>query len=126
MGNREVIDKAEKLIERWKFSPSARNLKPSFIRTMLKGSSQPGVINFAGGLPAPELFPVEELKGVCTRVLEDHGRLALQYSLSSGVQLLREMLAERMSTGGYQCPPDEIQITGGAQQALDMVGRIFT
>jgi len=125
MGDRDILEKTEKLVERWKFSPSARNLKPSFIRTMLKGSSQPGVINFAGGLPAPELFPVEELKQVCNRVLDEHGKLSLQYSLSSGVQLLRELLAERMSTGGYECTPDEIQITSGAQQALDIVGRIF-
>jgi len=125
MGDRDILEKTDKLVERWKFSPSAKDLKPSFIRTMLKGSSQPGVINFAGGLPAPELFPVEELKQVCNRVLDEHGRLSLQYSLSSGVQLLRELLAERMSTGGYQCTPDEIQITSGAQQALDMVGRIF-
>ena len=125
MGNREVMDKAAKLVERWRFSPSARNLKPSFIRTMLKGSTQPGVINFAGGLPAPELFPVEELKEVCTRVLEKHGRLSLQYSLSSGVQEMRELIAERASTGKYQCSPDEIQITTGAQQALDIIGRIF-
>jgi len=125
MGNREVMDRADKLIDRWKLSPSARDLKPSFIRTMLKGSSQPGVINFAGGLPAPELFPIEEMKKVCMRVLDQHGRLSLQYSLSSGVQQLREFLAERASTDEYQCSPDEIQITSGAQQALDMVGRVF-
>ena len=83
MGDRDILEKSDKLVERWKFSPSARNLKPSFIRTMLKGSSQPGVINFAGGLPAPELFPVEELKQGCNRVLDEHGRLSLQYSLSS-------------------------------------------
>jgi len=125
MGDRDIMQKADKLVERWKFSPSARNLKPSFIRTMLKGSSQPGVINFAGGLPAPELFPVDELKEVCTRVLDKHGRLSLQYSLSSGVQEMRELLAERASTDDYQCTPDEIQVTSGAQQALDMIGRVF-
>lgn len=125
MDNSEVLDKAEKLIDRWRFSPSARNLKPSFIRTMLKGSTQPGVINFAGGLPAPELFPVEELKEVCARVLDKHGQLSLQYSLSSGVQEMRELIAERSSKANYECSPDEIQITTGAQQALDMIGRIF-
>jgi DNA-binding transcriptional MocR family regulator len=125
MGNRDVMDKAAKLVDRWKFSTSARNLKPSFIRTMLKGSTQPGVINFAGGLPAPELFPVEELKEVCARVLDKYGQLSLQYSLSSGVQEMRELLAERASTGEYKCTPEEIQVTTGAQQALDMVGRVF-
>jgi DNA-binding transcriptional MocR family regulator len=125
MGDRDIMEKPDKLVERWKLSPSARNLKPSFIRSMLKGSSQPGVINFAGGLPAPELFPVEELKEVCSRVLDEHGRLSLQYSLSSGVELMRELLSERISTDRYQCIPDEIQITSGAQQALDMVGRVF-
>ncbi len=125
MGNHEVIENVDKLIGRWQFSESAKNLKPSFIRTMLKGSSQPGVINFAGGLPAPELFPIEELKKVCTRVLDKHGAISLQYSLSSGVPLLREMLAERVSTEDYKCAPDEIQITGGSQQALDIVGRVF-
>jgi DNA-binding transcriptional MocR family regulator len=125
MGDRDIMEKAGKLVERWKFSPSARNLKPSFIRTMLKGSSQPGVINFAGGLPAPELFPVDELKEVCTRVLDKQGRLSLQYSLSSGIQEMRELLAERASSDDYRCTPDEIQVTSGAQQALDMVGRVF-
>ncbi len=125
MGNSEVIEKVDKLVDRWKFSTSAKNLKPSFIRTMLKGSSQPGVINFAGGLPAPELFPVDEFKEVCARVLDKHGRLSLQYSLSSGIQFMRELLAERASTDNYQCTPDEIQVTSGAQQALDMVGRVF-
>ncbi len=125
MGNQDVMENLNKLIDRWQFSSSAKNLKPSFIRTMLKGSSQPGVINFAGGLPAPELFPIEELKKVCTRVLDHHGAPSLQYSLSSGVPLLREFLAERTSTPEFKCTPDEFQITGGSQQALDIIGRVF-
>ncbi len=125
MGNHDVMDKTDKLIERWQFSSSAKNLKPSFIRTMLKGSSQPGVINFAGGLPAPELFPVEDIKKSCVSVLDKYGRESLQYSLSIGVPLLRELISERVSSDRHSFSPEEIQITGGSQQALDIIGRIL-
>ena len=82
------------------FSSAAYNLESSIIRDILKYSSQPGVISFAGGLPAPELFPVEELKAAAERVLTQYGTRALQYGLSRGYGPLREFLAERAAQRG--------------------------
>ena len=108
------------------FALAAYTLESSVIRDILKYSSQPGVISFAGGLPAPELFPVEELKAAADRALLQHGSLALQYGLSAGYGPLREFLAERVSRQtGTTISGNDIIITGGSQQGLDMVGRVF-
>lgn len=108
------------------FSSAALNLESSIIRDILKHSNQPGVISFAGGLPAPELFPVEEIRLAADRVLTRFGTQALQYGLSMGYGPLREFIAERLSaTGGTQLTADNIVITSGSQQGLDIVGRAF-
>jgi len=108
------------------FAKYAFNLESSIIRDILKFSSQPGVISFAGGLPAPELFPIEEIRAAADRVLTRFGSQALQYSLSMGYPPLREFLAERVSqAGGVQFTADNILITAGSQQGLDVIGRIF-
>lgn len=125
MGSENVMEKAKSLLDRWRFSSRAISLKSSIIREILKDSSQPGVINFAGGLPAPELFPIDEIKSACDRVLTKYGPNSLQYSLTTGVPLLREYLARRISTGGIEYSPESIQITCGAQQGLDIIGRVF-
>ena len=109
----------------WIFSQRAWRMKSSAIREMLKISSQPGVINFAGGLPAPELFPIEELKKICIRVLEEQGGIALQYSLSMGYPPLRKFLAERLSKDTAKLTEDNILITSGSQQGLDIIGKAF-
>lgn len=125
MGRENVLEKTESIINRWQFSSSARELHSSIIREILKDSSKPGVINFAGGLPAPELFPIHKIKDACIRVLENYGPDPLQYSLTTGVPVLKQYLADRISAGGSAYSPDSIQITGGAQQGLDIVGRVF-
>jgi 2-aminoadipate transaminase len=125
MGSENVMEKAKSLLDRWRFSSRAKSLKSSIIREILKDSSQPGVINFAGGLPAPELFPIDEIKASCDRVLTKYGPNSLQYSLTTGVPLLREYLARRISAGGIEYAPESIQITCGAQQGLDIIGRVF-
>ncbi|MEW5701955.1 MAG: PLP-dependent aminotransferase family protein [Candidatus Zixiibacteriota bacterium] len=108
------------------FSPSGYNLESSIIREILKISNQPGVISFAGGLPAPELFPVEEIREATDRVLTHFGSQALQYGLSMGYPPLRQFIAERISRiGGTQLTADNIMITAGSQQGLDAVGRVF-
>lgn len=108
------------------FSPAAYNLESSVIRDILKYSSQPGVISFAGGLPAPESFPIEELKAVADRVLIQSGTLALQYGLSRGYGPLREFIAGWVSRrAGEGITADNIIITAGSQQGLDIVGRAF-
>lgn len=125
MGRENVLEKTESIINRWQFSSRAKELHSSIIREILKDSSKPGVINFAGGLPAPELFPVEKIKNACIRALDRYGPDPLQYSFTTGVPVLKQYLADRISSGGLACSPDSIQITSGAQQGLDIIGRVF-
>jgi 2-aminoadipate transaminase len=125
MGSEEVMEELESLIDRWQFSGRAKSLHSSIIREILKDSSKPGVINFAGGLPAPELFPVEEIRSTCQAVLEKYGPDCLQYSLTTGIPPLRDLLARRVSQGGLEYKPESIQITAGSQQGLDIIGRVF-
>ncbi|MBI3871850.1 MAG: PLP-dependent aminotransferase family protein [candidate division Zixibacteria bacterium] len=108
------------------FSPFGYNLESSILRDILKFSNQPGVISFAGGLPAPELFPIESIREATDRVLTRFGSQALQYGLSMGYPPLREFIAERVSRrGAAQLTADNILVTAGSQQGLDAVGRAF-
>ena len=120
-----VVEQVSQLVNRWQFSDRAKTLQSSIIREILKDSSKPGIINFAGGLPAPELFPIDEIRAACMRVLDKYGPESLQYSLTTGVPLLKKFIAERMSVKGLEYSPETIQITGGSQQGLDIVGRVF-
>ena len=92
----------------------------SAIREILKITQRPEVISFAGGLPAPELFPIEEIKAAADRILTDHGRQALQYSTTEGHLPLRQWIAEQ-----NKITPDMVQITSGSQQGLDLLGRVL-
>ncbi|WP_312518302.1 PLP-dependent aminotransferase family protein [Anaerospora sp.] len=100
-------------------------MKASEIREILKVTERPEVISFAGGLPAPELFPVEEMKAVCAAVLSDDGRSALQYSTTEGYQPLREMISARMAEAGIESSNDNVLIVTGSQQGLDLTGKVF-
>ncbi len=100
-------------------------MKSSAIRELLKITQQPNVISFAGGLPAPELFPVREIEEACHYLLREEPQRALQYSTTEGHRPLREFLAESMAKYRIQHTPDNILITTGSQQALDLVGKIF-
>ncbi|MBD3170509.1 MAG: aminotransferase class I/II-fold pyridoxal phosphate-dependent enzyme [candidate division Zixibacteria bacterium] len=117
--------RVDNLISQWTLSKRSGQVKASIIREILKITSKPNVISFAGGLPAPELFPVEEIKAACQRVLEKYGPPSLQYSLSFGIIELRRWLAEYISKRGFKVEEDEILITGGSQQGLDIIGRVF-
>ncbi len=97
----------------------------SAIRELLKITEQSGFISFAGGLPAPELFPVEEVADVAQRVLREAGKVALQYSATEGYRPLRELIAERMTDEGVAATVDNILVTTGSQQAIDLVGKIL-
>jgi len=102
------------------------NLKASEVRELLKISQQPDVISFAGGLPAPETFPVKQMAGIATDLLEREGRKALQYSTTEGDPRLRALLAERMrSTRGIEVSAENILILSGSQQGLDLTGKLF-
>lgn len=107
------------------FADRVDSIKPSAIRELLKLTKQPGVISFAGGWPAPESFPIEEMKQVSLKVLEEQGKSALQYSSTEGYLPLREFIAKRMKLSGVKIEADEILITNGSQQGLDFSGKLF-
>jgi 2-aminoadipate transaminase len=99
-------------------------MPPSAVREILKVAEQPDVLSFAGGLPAPELFPVEEIAAAHAEVLKNDGRAALQYSVTEGYGPLREWVAARLSRRGIRVAPDQVLITNGSQQGIDLVGRV--
>lgn len=109
-----------------KFATCTNNLKASEIREILKITARPEVISFAGGLPAPEVFPVDEMKDVACRVLEEAGTEALQYSTTEGYLPLRQHIAGRMNKVYHtNVVADNILITCGSQQVLDFAGKVF-
>jgi len=102
------------------------DIKASEIREILKITERPDVISFAGGLPAPELFPVEAIKEVNRMVLDSDGAKALQYTTTEGFKPLREWIAHRMNNRlGTSFDCDDVLITHGSQQALDLSGKVF-
>ena len=108
-----------------RFALRTDNIGSSAIRELLKLTSLPDVISFAGGLPAPEVFPIEKFKEAADVVLTEMGESALQYGTTEGYQPLREMIARNASKYGIQISADNVLITSGSQQALDLLGRIF-
>ena len=100
-------------------------MRPSTIREILKVAAQPDIISFAGGLPAPELFPVEAVRAASDQVLTRDGRQALQYGPSEGFVALREWIAEEMRGRGVPSQTGDILVTSGSQQVLDLVGKLF-
>ena len=107
------------------FSRIAQNMKRSAIRELLKLTQQPDIISFAGGLPSPESFPVEDLKEIMLDVLEEHGAEALQYGMTEGDIRLRELLLERMRREGVKAGMENLVISTASQQGLDLMGKIF-
>lgn len=108
-----------------RYAQRTQRMGSSAIRELLKLTEKPEIISFAGGLPAPEVFPVEEFSAACQRVLRDFGAQALQYSTTEGFLPLREMIARHTARYGIKVTPDNILITSGSQQALDLLGKIF-
>lgn len=108
------------------FAKRMSYIKASEIREILKVTEQDDVISFAGGLPAPELFPVNEINEITRIVLEEAGTKALQYTTTEGYAPLREWIAERMNNRlGTSFDKDNILITHGSQQGLDLSGKVF-
>ena len=109
-----------------RFARRMEALKASEIREILKVTQRPEVISFAGGLPAPELFPVRRLAAATQEVFEEEGTRALQYSTTEGHPPLRRKIAERMSASwGAQVTPEQVLVTSGSQQGLDLTGKLF-
>ncbi|HUS37381.1 MAG TPA: PLP-dependent aminotransferase family protein [Verrucomicrobiae bacterium] len=108
-----------------RFARRTSTMKKSAIRELLKVGNRPGMISLAGGLPAPELFPIAEVEAATQRVLREHGRKALQYGETEGLAALRDWLAEKFSTATVKLKRTNVLITTGAQQGLDLLGRVL-
>ena len=103
----------------------AEKMNPSVIREILKVTERPGIISFAGGLPSPDTFPIEAMREASERVLREDGRAALQYAASEGLPQLREWVAHDLKKQGMQVNPDQVLITTGSQQGLDLVAKVL-
>ncbi len=108
-----------------RYAQRTQRMTSSVIRELLKFTSLPDIISFAGGLPGPDLFPVEEMREATETVLETKGRIALQYSTTEGYPPLREMIVRHMARYGIVVDIDNVLITSGSQQALDLIGKIL-
>jgi 2-aminoadipate transaminase len=108
-----------------RYAGRTRNLRSSDIREILHLVDQPDMISFAGGLPAPELFPLAECRAACDRLLKEQGTQALQYGTTEGYLPLREMLARHMARYGIAVTPANMVVTSGAQQGLDLIGKLL-
>ncbi|MEG0466290.1 MAG: PLP-dependent aminotransferase family protein [Peptostreptococcus sp.] len=109
-----------------KFAERTNNMEGSAIRELLKLTQKPEVISFAGGMPAPELFPVDAMIDVSRKVLEENGKVAMQYTTTEGYAPLREHLAKRMNDHlQTNVVADDLLITNGSQQCLDFIGKAF-
>ncbi len=108
-----------------RYAQRTQRMKSSTIRELLKLTEDPDVISFAGGLPAPDVFPVEEFSAACGHVLKELGAQALQYGSTEGYLPLREMIARHTARYGISVAAENILITSGSQQALDLLGKVF-
>lgn len=107
------------------FADRMSKVHKSFIREILKVTQDPSIISFAGGLPNPASFPVLEVSEAAARVLQEDGKDALQYSTTEGYLPLREYIAKRYAKRGLKVTPDQVLITSGSQQGIDLTGKIF-
>ena len=108
-----------------RYAQRTQRMGSSAIRELLKLTEQPDIISFGGGMPAPEVFPVDDFAAACETVLRTNGAQALQYSATEGYKPLREMIARHTDRYGIKITPDNIMITSGSQQALDLIGKVF-
>jgi 2-aminoadipate transaminase len=108
-----------------RYALRTKGIKGSAIRELLKITQNPEIISFAGGLPAPELFPIERFQEACHKVLSTKGASALQYGATEGYEPLREMIAQNMARYGIRANVDNVLITSGSQQALDLIGKLL-
>jgi 2-aminoadipate transaminase len=123
-----VQDSGEKKMQTpWdhRFAQRTQRMGSSAIRELLKLTEQPDIISFGGGMPAPEVFPIAEFTEACNRVMKDYGAQALQYGPTEGYKPLREMIARHTARYSIDVAPENIMITSGSQQALDLLGKIL-
>ncbi|WP_288945434.1 PLP-dependent aminotransferase family protein [uncultured Megasphaera sp.] len=109
-----------------RFSSFAQTLQASDIAELLALTEKPEVISFAGGLPAPELFPIEEMKKVDEAIYNEEGHKAVQYGTTEGYVPLREEICKRMKDKFFvDCKPEDVVVTTGSQQALFILAQIL-
>jgi 2-aminoadipate transaminase len=108
-----------------RYAQRTKGIKSSAIRELLKFTQRPEVISFAGGLPASEVFPSERFRDACCKVLETQPHLALQYGATEGYEPLREMIARHIARYGIKAKSENVLITSGSQQALDLIGKLL-
>lgn len=106
----------------WTLAARTAKMNPSAIREILKLTDRPGIISMAGGLPSPQTFPLAEFTEACQTVMQRDGAAALQYATSEGLLALRQAIADMLP---WQVDPEQVLITTGSQQALDLIGKIF-
>ena len=112
----------------WHLAERAEAMNPSAIREILKVTERPGILNFAGGLPSPETFPVDAMRDACATVLGKDSAIAkpsLQYASSEGLPELRQWVAAEMARQGAQVSPEQVLITTGSQQGLDLIAKVL-
>jgi 2-aminoadipate transaminase len=107
------------------YSKNAMNINRSAIRDLLKITRQPDIISFGGGLPAPDTFPVKELEEISCQLLREKGAVALQYGPTEGETALREEIAKWMAREKATVKPENILVTSGSQQGLDIIAKVF-
>ncbi|MBW3584059.1 MAG: PLP-dependent aminotransferase family protein, partial [Euryarchaeota archaeon] len=107
------------------YSEGARKQQASEIRELLKLTQRSDIVSFAGGLPNPLTFPVEEIRETVDRVLHGDSELALQYGPTEGYTPLREEIARYLNKDGFELTTDNVIVTNGSQQGLDLIGRTF-
>jgi len=108
-----------------RYAQRTKTAKSSIIRELLKLTQRPEVISFAGGLPAPEVFPVARFQEACDRVLQTQASTALQYGPTEGYRPLRELIVAHMARYGILASVDNVLITSGSQQALDLIAKLL-
>ncbi|GHO46730.1 PLP-dependent aminotransferase family protein [Ktedonospora formicarum] len=108
-----------------RYAQRVKLMKSSAIRDLLKLTEQPEIISFAGGLPAPDVFPIEQVDAASHKVLQERGAQALQYGPSEGYGPLLELIARTASRDGLPITPENVFITSGSQQGLDFIGRLL-
>lgn len=108
-----------------RYAHRTQRMGSSAVRELLKLTEQPDIISFGGGLPAPDVFPIKEFSEACQIVLRDHGALALQYGTTEGYSPLREMIVNQLGRYGIKVTADNVLITTGSQQGLDLLGKIL-
>jgi 2-aminoadipate transaminase len=120
-----VAQPQERVARAYPLARRMARMVASNVREILKVTEQPEIISFAGGLPAPELFPVEAIAEAHRQVFAEEGSQAMQYSTTEGVRALRQWIANRVGERGIEANPDGVLVTTGSQQAIDLVGKIF-